>query len=139
MVESKLYGELLKATDNIGDITNEKYGTITKLDNDFCSVKELNSELEHTNVPILNGLSLNLGDNVVLGFIENSIYNVFVIGTIGEKSIYSKKEVDDIIDDITHGGIDIDKYDVGFSYEFGLGGIDESIKIHTRIFEKGSE
>lgn len=125
------YENLLRATDNTSDITTEKYGTITRIENGLCSVKELNSELEHTNVPILNGLSLTVGANVVLGFAENSIYNVFIIGTIGEKSIYSKKEVDDIVDDITHGGIDINKYDVGFTYDFGLGGIDDTISIHT--------
>lgn len=132
------YENLLRATDNTSDITTEKYGTITRIENGLCSVKELNSELEHTNVPILNGLSLTVGANVVLGFAENSIYNVFIIGTIGEKSIYSKKEVDDIVDDITHGGIDISKYDVGFTYEFGLGGIDDTISIHT-FLEKINE
>lgn len=128
---SELYDNLLRATDNTKDITNEKYGTITKIDNNLCSVKEDHTELEHTNVHILNGLSLKVGDKVVLGFAENSIYNVFIIGTIGEKSIYSKKEVDEIVDDITHGGIDITKYDVGFTYSFGLGGIDDTISIHT--------
>ena len=128
---SELYDNLLRATDNTKDIINEKYGTITKIDNNLASVKEDGTELEHSNVPILNGLSLKIGDNVVLGFAENSIYNVFIIGAIGEKSIYSKKEVDDIVDDITHGGIDINKYDVGFTYNFGLGGIDDTISIHT--------
>lgn len=45
--------------------------------------------------------------------------------------VYTKKEIDDIIDDITHGDIDIDGYDVGFTYSFGLGGIDDTISIHT--------
>ena len=31
---------------------------------------------------------------------QNSIYNVFVIGTVGEKNIYSKKEIDKIVDSV---------------------------------------
>ena len=33
MVLSDFYDNLLRATDNTNDITNEKYGTITKIDN----------------------------------------------------------------------------------------------------------
>ena len=130
---SDFYENLLRATDNTNDITVEKYGTITKINDNLYSVKEDDTELEHTNVPSLNGLSLKLGDRVVLGFAGNNIYDVFIIGTIGDKSIYSKKEIDDIVDDITHGDIDISKYDVGFTYSFGLGGIDDTISIHTFI------
>ena len=128
---SELYDNLLKATNNIDDITTEEYGTITKIENGLCSVKELNSELEHTNVPILNGLSLAVGANVVLGFAENSIYNVFVIGTVGEKNIYSKKEIDKIVDDIEKGEIHIEDYDPKFTCSFGLSGVNDTITVHT--------
>lgn len=127
-----LYENLLKATDNTNDITHEKYGTITKIENGLCSVKETDSGLEHSNVPILNGLSLKLGDNVVLGFAENSIYNPFVIGAVtDEKRVYSKEEIDEIVEEIEQGEIHIGDYDVGFTYAFGLGGVDDTISIHT--------
>lgn len=100
MGEDNLYENLLRATDNTNDITNEKYGTITKINGNICSVKEDGTDLEHSNIPILNGLSLDVGDKVVLGFAENSIYNVFVIGSLGETRIYNKKEIDDIKNEI---------------------------------------
>ena len=76
LMASEFYENLLAATDNTKDITVEKYGTITKIDNNLASVKEDDTGLEHSNVPILNGLSLKMGDKVVLGFAENSIYNI---------------------------------------------------------------
>lgn len=127
-----LYDNLVKATNNLEDIAFEKFGTITKIDNGLCSVVEKDSELEHSNVHILNGLSLKLGDKVVLGFAENSIYNPFIIGAVtDEKKVYNKEEIDEIVEEIEQGEIHIEDYDVGFTYEFGLGGIDDTISIHT--------
>lgn len=80
-----LYSNLLRATDNTSDITTEKYGTVTKLENNLCSVKEEESDLEHANVPILNGITVKTGDKVVLGFINNTLYNPVVYGVIGRK------------------------------------------------------
>lgn len=82
---SDLYENLLKATDNTKDITNEKYATVTKVEGDFCSVKEEETLLEHSNVPILNKLPCDTGDKVVLGFIGNSIYNPVVFGNLTKK------------------------------------------------------
>ena len=80
---SQLYENLLKATDNLTDINFSKYGTITKLDNNLANVKEEGNDLEHTNVPLINGTSFELGDKVILFFIENSLYNPIVIGKVG--------------------------------------------------------
>ena len=79
---TELYENLLKATSNIDDITNEKYATVTKVDRLFCNVKENDTDLEHLNVPILNGADLKTGDKVIIGFIENSIYNVVCYGSL---------------------------------------------------------
>lgn len=80
---SDLYENLLKATDNTSDITNEKYATVTKLQSDlFCSVKEDDTGLEHSNVPVLNQLYLETGDKVVIGFVDNSIYNPIIVGNL---------------------------------------------------------
>ena len=85
---TEFYENLLKATDNTKDITNEKYGTITKLgENNICSVIETDTNLEHSNVPILNGLKINTGDDVVIGFVDNSIYNPIIIGKVGKAEI----------------------------------------------------
>lgn len=79
---TELYENLLKATDNTNDIANEKYGVITKIDGLLCSVKEDDTGLEHSNVPILNGADLKTGDKVIIGFINNSIYNVVCYGVL---------------------------------------------------------
>lgn len=97
-----LYTELLKATDNTSDITWEKYGIITKVNNNLCNVKEINTDLEHSNVPILNNIPLTIGDKVIIIFIENSIYNPIVIGTISRDGadFYTKTEIDSRFDNV---------------------------------------
>ena len=77
-----LYTNLLKATDNTSDITTEKYGTVVKIDGALCSVKEYDTELEHSNVPIVNGADLKLGDKVIIGFLNNSIYDIVCYGVL---------------------------------------------------------
>ena len=77
-----LYTNLLKATDNTSDITTEKYGTVVKIDGTLCSVKEYDTELEHSNVPIVNGADLKLGDKVIIGFLNNSIYDIVCYGVL---------------------------------------------------------
>lgn len=77
-----LYDEMLKATDNTKDITHEKFATISKIDDGKCSVIEEDSNLEHHNVPVLNRLNCQTGDKVVLGFVDNSIYNPILVGNL---------------------------------------------------------
>ncbi len=82
-MSDSLYDNLLKATNNVDDITHEKYGVITKVEGLYCTVKEEDTGLEHTNVPIVNGSDLTVGDKVIIGFINNSIYDVVCYGKIG--------------------------------------------------------
>ena len=93
---SKLYENLLKATNNIDDITTEKYGVITKLDGIYCSVKETDNDLEHNNVPILNGANLSVGDKVILGFLNNSIYDVVCYGAL-DKTVHDDSKQDTLV------------------------------------------
>ena len=79
---SDLYDNLLRATDNTKDITVEKYAAVTKIDGSLCSVKEIDTDLEHSNVPILSNVYLEPGDKVVIGFVNNSIYNPVIIGSL---------------------------------------------------------
>lgn len=94
---SDLYENLLKATDNTSDITTEKFGTVIRITDNVCDVKEDGADIEHGNVPILNGLNLTVGSKVVLGFVDNSIYDVFVIGSVGSKDLYTRAEIDDAL------------------------------------------
>ena len=93
---SDFYENLLKATSNIDDITTERYGVITKLNGFYCSVKETETDLEHTNVPIINGANLNVGDKVIIGFINNSIYDVLVYGSL-DKQVHDDSKQDLLI------------------------------------------
>ena len=77
-----LYDELLKATDNLQDISFSRYGTITNITDDLCSVKEEEQDITHQNVPILNKTPCKVGDKVVLGFVDNNLYNPVVIGNL---------------------------------------------------------
>ena len=80
-----LYDELLRATDNLQDISFSRYGTVTLVNGDLCSVKEEEQDITHQNVPVLNGLKVLLGDKVVLGFVDNNLYNPIITGVIGRK------------------------------------------------------
>lgn len=93
---SDFYENLLKATDNTGDITVEKYGVISKLEGLYCSVKEEEEGLEHNNVPILNGANLSLGDKVIIGFLNNSIYDVVCYGAL-DKQIHDDSKQEKLI------------------------------------------
>lgn len=77
-----LYDELLRATDNLQDISFSRYGTITNITDDLCSVKEEEQDITHQNVPILNKTTTKVGDKVVLGFVDNNLYNPVVIGNL---------------------------------------------------------
>ena len=87
------YDNLLEVTSNIEDITTEKYGVITELDGIYCSVKETDNDLEHNNVPILNGANLSVGDKVILGFLNNSIYDVVCYGAL-DKTVHDDSKQD---------------------------------------------
>lgn len=82
---SDLYENLLKATNNIGDITTERYATVTKLNGNYCDVKEGDTGLEHNNVPIVNGANLSVGDKVIIGFLNNSIYDAVCYGALDKQ------------------------------------------------------
>ena len=91
-----LYDNLLKATSNIDDITTEKYATVTKLNGNYCDVKEEDTGLEHTNVPILNGANLSVGDKTIIGFLNNSIYDAVCYGAL-DKTVHDNTKQDLLI------------------------------------------
>ena len=93
---SDLYENLLKATNNIDDITTEKYATVTKLNGNYCDAKEEDTGLEHTNVPIINGANLSVGDKAIIGFLNNSIYDVVCYGALN-KTIHDDSKQDTLI------------------------------------------
>lgn len=95
-MENNFYDNLLEVTNNVDDITTEKYGVITNLDGIYCSVKETDNDLEHNNVPIVNGANLSVGDKVILGFLNNSIYDVVCYGAL-DKTVHDDSKQDLLI------------------------------------------
>ena len=93
---TEFYDNLLKATSNIDDITTERYATVTKLNGNYCDVKEEDTGLEHTNVPIVNGANLSVGDKAIIGFINNSIYDVVCYGAL-DKTVHDPTKQDKLI------------------------------------------
>lgn len=90
------YDNLTTITNNLEDIAFTKYATITNLNSDgTCTAKEDEEEgLTHENVPTLSH-NLRVGDKVVLGFVDNSIYNPVIL-TGGEEA-YTKTETDALL------------------------------------------
>ena len=124
------YDNLTTITNNLEDITFTKYATITNINNDgTCTAKEDEEDgLTHENVPLLNGVNLRVGDKVVLGFVDNSLYNPIALGGIGQKSVYTKAEVDKIVEDIISGDIDLKDYMKWDDYTADLGNQTETSK-----------
>ena len=82
MGSDDFFDNLLRATNNLNDISFSRYGTITRVLGDKCSVQEFDSNLLHENVPLLvNGVKK--GDKVLIGFVGNSLHNPIVFGVIG--------------------------------------------------------
>lgn len=90
---NEFYDNLLKATNNIDDITTERYATVTKLNGNYCDVKEEDTGLEHTNVPIVNGANISVGDKAIIGFINNSIYDAVCYGAL-DKTVHDDSKQD---------------------------------------------
>lgn len=93
---NNFYDNLLEVTNNIDDITTERYATVTELNGNYCDVKEEDTGLEHTNVPIVNGANLSVGDKAIIGFINNSIYDAVCYGAL-DKQIHDDSKQDLLI------------------------------------------
>lgn len=88
----------------------------------FKVFMELNSDFDIGSIKI---------SECILSFDFSNILQDEIDAVKNRLNTYTKDEIDEKMDDITHGGIDITKYDVGFTYQFGLGGEDGTISIHT--------
>ena len=90
------YDNLTTITNNLEDIAFTKYATITNINGDGtvnCREDEEDG-LTHENVLTLSH-NLKVGDKVVLGFVDNSIYNPVIL-TGGEEA-YTKTETNNLL------------------------------------------
>ena len=90
------FNNLQAVTDNMGDIAFTKYATIISVGADgTCTAKEDEEDgVTHENVLLLSH-NLQVGDKVVVGFVDNSIYNPVIL-TGGEEA-YTKTETDALL------------------------------------------
>lgn len=139
------FNNLQAITDNIGDIAFTKYATITNLNSDgTCTAKEDGEDgLTHENVLTL-AHNLQVGDKIVVGFVDNSIYNPVILGSMNESSSdsYSKEELDGFVDCLINrldtggdeGGGDVVGFDVDIDMRFtGVSGRDDSITLSANL------
>ena len=138
------FSNLQAVTSNIEDITFSRFATITSINGAYATVKEDESELEHTNVPLLNGVGLSVGDKVVLGFVDNSLYNPVILGSMNESisDSYTKGELDGFVNclierlDSADGesGGDVVGFDVDIDMRFtGVSGRDDTITLSANV------
>lgn len=78
------FENLQKATSNIEDIAYNKYAEVTEVNEDKVNCKQTDEDngLTHTDVPITNNLQCEVGDYVILSFMDNSLYNPVVVGKL---------------------------------------------------------
>ena len=138
------YDNLTTITNNLEDITFTKYATITNINSDgTCTAKEDEDGVTHENVPTL-AHNLQVGDKVVVGFVDNSIYNPVILGSMNESSSdsYSKEELDGFVDCLINrldtggddGGGDVVGFDVDIDMRFtGVSGRDDSITLSANL------
>lgn len=138
------FNNLQAVTDNISDIAFTRYATITNLNSDgTCTAKEDEEGVTHENVLTL-AHNLQVGDKVVVGFVDNSIYNPVILGSMNESSSdsYSKEELDGFVDCLINrldtggdeGGEDVVGFDVDIDMRFtGVSGRDDSITLSANL------
>ena len=139
------FSNLQAVTDYIGDIAFTKYATITNVSNDgTCTAKEDEDDgVTHENVLTL-AHNLQVGDKVVVGFVDNSIYNPVVLGSMNETfgDSYTKAELDGFVNclierlDSADGqsGGDVVGFDVNVDLRFtGISGRDDTITLSANV------
>lgn len=76
------YENLTALTDNLSDIVFSRYAEVTKVDGYSCECKENESGVVHIDVPIINNFEVEVGDFIILGFVDNDLYNPVAIGML---------------------------------------------------------
>ena len=139
------FSNLQAATSNLDDIVFNRFATVVEINNDgTVNCREDEDEgLTHENVPTL-AHNLQVGDKVVVGFVDNSIYNPVTIGSMNESisDSYTKGELDGFVNclierlDSADGqsGGDVVGFDVDIDMRFtGVSGRDDTITLSANV------
>ena len=78
-VVDDFFDNLTSLTSNLEDIAFTRYATIININNGTVDCKESNGTI-HKNIRTASFLKYELNDTVILGFVDNNIYNPFIIG-----------------------------------------------------------
>ena len=73
---------LTSLTDNLKDIAFTRYATITAINNDGTVDCKEDNETIHKNAINTTNLKLSINDTVLLGFVDNNIYNPMITGGV---------------------------------------------------------
>lgn len=76
------YENLTALTDNLSDIVFSRYAEVTKVDGFTVECKENESGVVHIDVPLVNNFEVEVGDFVILGFVDNDLYNPIALGML---------------------------------------------------------
>ena len=77
---------LTSLTDNLKDIAFTRYATITAINNDGTVDCKEDNETIHKNAINTTNLKLSINDTVLLGFVDNNIYNPMITGGVTVKN-----------------------------------------------------
>ena len=77
---------LTSLTDNLEDIAFTRYATITQINNDGTVDCKEDNETIHKNAINTTNLKLSINDTVLLGFVDNNIYNPMITGGVTVKN-----------------------------------------------------
>ena len=128
------FDNLQAATSNLDDIVFNRFATVVEINNDGTVNCREEEGITHENVLTLSH-NLQVGDKVVIGFEDNSIYNPIILGVMGEET-YTKAEIDKIVDGIVSGDISLDGVDVSVDMKFtGISGRDDSIILSAELIK----
>lgn len=76
---------LTSLTNNLEDIAFSRYATITNINNDNTVDCKEDDGTIHKNVINSTNFNLNIDDTVLLGFVDNNIYNPMITGGVNVK------------------------------------------------------
>ena len=76
------YENLTALTDNLSDIVFSRYAEVTKVEGYSCECKENESGVVHIDVPLVNNMEVEVGDFIILGFVDNDLYNPIALGML---------------------------------------------------------
>ena len=87
-----------------------RYCTVTSVNTDGTVDCREDEGTVHLAVPNLTNMVLSVDDSVLVGFVENNVYNPVVLGMLEAESSYTRSEIDKIVEDIISGDVDLKDY-----------------------------